>query len=397
MEQIRLLKTYYEEIDIMNRYLSQIKRLFNTAMRHTITPLAVFFPIKPKEKHEVVIVRTDGIGDFVMWAGVISTIRDYYKGKKITYIFPSNYLSLVKELGLFDNLIPIDKKKLETNPWYQIETIREIKGIRAEVVINPVKSRIYPSDYIVGSISAKEKIGVYKGENNRYHKDKYYTRLIKVPSELHEMKFTEYFTQELIGDHYQHKLADFSSIVVKKGSEISRPYCLIALSSTDERKIWELEKVCEVIDNIPEKYSVALTGYGKVDEQRADYIRNHVKAGTKILDYVGKTSIFELFQLVAGSSFVLGNDSSTVHIAAACHVPSICYMTGATYNSFLPYPETMDDRIYHPRVVVKDMDCFGCWYHCIKPYAGMGPLMCLKEVTVPMVLKELNTLLSENN
>mgnify|MGYP002625695574 CR=1 FL=1 len=372
---------------------------FKAILRILLLPIFTFLPSRRNsaECRNIVIVRTDGIGDFVMWAGAINVIRAHYKGKKLSYICPLNYLSLVKALGLFDEVIPVDKKQLETNPWYQIKTIRQFKKIHADVVINPVKSRLYPSDYIIKAISAKEKIGVLKGENNRYRKDKFYTRLIDVPSNLHEMKYTEYFTQELIGGHYHHKLADFSGLAKQADSENTQPYCLIALSSTDERKIWEIEKVCEVINSIPEKYAVALTGYGPVDEQRAKYIKNHVKAGIKLLDYVSKTSIFELVQLVAGASFVLGNDSSTVHIAAASRVPSICYMTGATYNSFLPYPESMDDRPYHPRVVVKKMDCFGCWYHCAKPYEGSGPLMCLKEVTVPMVLKELNALLNEIN
>lgn len=381
----------------MLKLIKYIIRKVKAILRYLLLPFFTVLPSASKKVkcRDIVIVRTDGIGDFVMWAGAISAIRAHYPGKKITYICPSNYGSLVDALGFFDEIISFEKKYLETSPWYQIKIIRQMKRIHADVVVNPVKSRLYPSDFIVGAIAANEKIGVAKGENNRYHKDKFYTQLIEVPTELHEMKYTECFTQQLIGEQYQHKLADFSNLTSKNDFPITEPYCLIALSSTDERKIWEIEKVCEVIDNIPEKYFVALTGYGKVDVQRAEYVKEHVREREKILDYVSKTSIFELVQLVAGSSFVLGNDSSTVHIAAACRVPSICYMTGATFNAFLPYPESMEERPYHPRVVVKNMDCFGCWYHCTKPYCGSGPLLCLKEVTVPMVLKELNALIGE--
>ena len=113
------------------------------------------------------------------------------------------------------------------------------------------------------------------------------------------------------------------------------------------------------------------------------------------MNYVSKTSLLDLVKIVADAKFVLGNDSSTVHFAACTRTPSICYMSGVTYGIFLPYPDTLKDSFYHPRIVAKKMDCFGCWYNCTKQVKGEVPSYCLKEVNASMVITELNKLLSE--
>lgn len=376
---------------MLNRLTTRLQVLFYYFFAHIIP----FIPSFRGKQFDIIIIRTDGIGDFVMWAGAIGAIKDHYSGRKITFVCPSNYVSLVHYLDIFDEVITVDKNLLEKNIWYLCKVLFVFRRYRAKIVINPVRSRICPLDYLVRVIKAKEKLGIQTNRKKFFHHDNYYTSLCHIPEGLHEMEATEVFMRKYITPSYIHGLADFTKLDDANGFSFAKPYCLIAVSSTDERKIWELEKVCEVINNIPKKFAVALTGYGRGDEQRADYIKNHTKSGAKILDYVNKTTIIELVKLVAGSSFVLGNDSSTVHIAAACRVPSICYMTGATYDEFLPYPQSMANQFYHPRVVVKKKDCFGCWYRCSKPYDGTGPLQCLKEVTAPMVIKELNYLLAQ--
>ncbi len=377
----------------MKRFLNRTKSL----LYHLIAYSIVILPAKKKIKHEVIIIRTDGIGDFVMWAGAISAIRNHFENKKITYICPSNYLTLVNALGLFDEVIPLDKGKLESSICHLSKELWILKQIEADIVINPVRSRISPIDYLVGSIGAGEKVGIHPATKKFFHKDRYYTHLYSIPPTCHEMLSSELFIKQVIDASYIHIIADFRKLSDCSSAIVNNKYCVIALSSTDERKIWEIEKVCEVINFVSKDYYVVLTGYGQEDADRANYISSHVDDNSRVIDYVGKTKILDLAVLVSKACFVLGNDSSTVHIAAATRTPSICYMTGATYNHFLPYPSTMGDSYYHPRVVVKIMDCFGCWYKCVKEYKGAGPLKCLDEVTVPMVLKELNKLLIELN
>ena len=113
----------------------------------------------------------------------------------------------------------------------------------------------------------------------------------------------------------------------------------------------------------------------------------------KIDNLINKTTIQETVEIIRNSEFVIGNDSSAVHIAAATRTPSICIAPGAHYNRFVPYPEEVADHFYHPRVVVHQMPCFGCNYHCKFPVEKQ--LKCIQNISVPMVAGKLTELLNE--
>ena len=362
-----------------------------------VDPIIRLLPVKSRMHYGVVIVRTDGIGDFALWASAIPTIREKYKDKTIAYVFPDSYLTIVEKLDLFDGLIPFSKKGAERSFGKHISIVWRLKQLSADIVINPTRYRIYPSDFLVSMISAPQKIGVLIKRAGLINKllDSYYTNLIEIPSIKHEMLNTEYFTRVITNENYVHKLADFRKLAEGYNSPIDTNYCVIALSSADEYKIWEVEKVSEIINSIPKKYKVVLTGFGAKDIERANYIFANHSDGSRIINMVNKTSMLSLTQLVVKSSFVLGNDSATVHLAAACRVPSICYLAGAAYEEFIPYPSSINDIKYHPRAVSFPMDCFGCHYRCTKEEKSFKALLCIRNITVDMVNHQLQILLNE--
>lgn len=370
---------------------------FKCSLLSLIDLILRHIPVKTTAQYDVAIIRTDGIGDFVMWAGAIPAYKKKYEGKRILFVYPDSYTSLVNRLHCFNNTITINKKGIEDNFWVHLKTMWRFRHIEADIVINPTRYRIYPSDLLAGMMKAKERIGVNINKQSTYFKvvSKFYNVLIDVPSELkNEMLTTEFITRYITDSNYTHKIADFRPYFNENDNDIPSPYCVIALSTSAEYKIWDIYKVCELIQFIPKQYKIVLTGYGKKDEERAAIIE-HNSPDHKVFNKVGKTSILDLVNITSQAAFVLGNDSSTVHIAACCRVPSICYMSGGTYDEFLPYADIIADKEFHPRTVVFKMDCFGCFYKCVHEQLGDKPCPCLRNVSVDMVKKELDALLVE--
>ena len=170
-------------------------------------------------------------------------------------------------------------------------------------------------------------------------------------------------------------------------------YALIAVSSSADTKIWPAERFAVLIDMIPSKYGIVLSGAGDADVKRAETIINNVKDKLRICNMINKTSVQSMFVLIAHSRFVIGNDSAAVHIAAASHVPSICLFHGAHFGRFLPYIESIGNIKYHPRIVYNKMDCYNCNFKCKWPNAV--PFPCLDQVSVDMAAEELSKLLIE--
>ena len=170
-------------------------------------------------------------------------------------------------------------------------------------------------------------------------------------------------------------------------------YAVFSLSASYAPRAWDVVSFAEIAKTILRDYTIVLLGNGKSDREKGDEFLAHVPNPEKIDNLINKTTIQETVEIIRNSEFVIGNDSSAVHIAAATRTPSICIAPGAHYNRFVPYPEEVADHFYHPRVVVHQMPCFGCNYHCKFPVEKQ--LKCIQNISVPMVAGKLTELLNE--
>lgn len=380
----------------MSKLWYTIRRLVRVA----IDTVIYYMPVINRKHYDVIIVRSDGIGDFVLWMNAIDSYKNKFSGKSVLLICPDGDRSLAESLSFFDDVITYNRYRLQT-VRNRISFMRLLKKIEGDVLIAPTWSRAYPTDYIVRAIKANEKIGVREGKSNYCFKhtekeNSFYTTLVDVsPSFESEFAAIESFTRQVIDPQFVISISDLSSIYKGSNSVSDGKYCLIALSSAEEIKIWNIDSLIEVITAIPKEYTILLSGFGNKDMQRAEYIKSKYTGNSTIINYVNKTkNINELISAISHACFVIGYDSVAVHIAAACKVRSICIASGADYARFIPYPKSLGNVCYHPRMVVHQMSCFGCGYKCTHPDAN-GKLYCLMQIKPMVVINKLNELLLE--
>ena len=96
-----------------------------------------FFPRKGRRKYDVAIIRSDAIGDFVIFVSVLQAMRNRWKGQKMLLICPSQNKPLVEGLRLTDDVLYFDKKKMESNFLYHISIVKNLSYVYANLVINP--------------------------------------------------------------------------------------------------------------------------------------------------------------------------------------------------------------------------------------------------------------------
>lgn len=353
-----------------------------------------------KEYFDLVIIRDDAIGDYILWHDAISAYQETYKGKRILLICDDRLKELAEQEDAFAKVMCFNRNKIIHNRKYLLSYLIKLRYIRTDKLIYPSWTQRAIGATFVFFIKAKNKIGMcgFKGDNISLWKSIYrkigylqFDELVSYPNTKSEIRIIEHFTREVIKRDY--KYGNHPLKIKEVSFDIPSKYVFFSLSASGSRKVWGMKNFAAVIDRIPSEYNVVISGVGDEDVKRASVIKGTVIDKTRLIDMVNKTSVLEMASLISKASFVLGNDSSAVHIAAATRVPSICVLHGAHFNRFLPYPEDLPFPYYNPRAVYYEMDCYGCCYQCDKPKDDV--YYCLKQVTKDMVIKELNKLIQD--
>lgn len=356
-----------------------------------------------KFHYDLVIVRFDRIGDFVIGMDILRGVLKAYRGKRILYVCRSFTSEIAEKSRLFTDVVTIKEFNscdYTYNFRYHFKFAERFKKYSAELVINPTWSRIEPSDLVVHWIRSSKKYGCLGqgiGRPCAGTNDTYYTKLIGQPPFDSEFHYAQYFINNTIDPKFQAGLPQLDIIYKSEQPIVEGMYSLIGISASYEKRIWPMERMAAVIDVIPEEYNIVLMGYGDKDLERSARIISLVKKPQRIINMVNKTSMWDMFNLISNAQFVIGMDSSPVHIAAAARVRSVCIAPGAYYKRFVPYPKELGEVIYHPRTIVSDnQKCFHCAYSCSRPEMNeMEALPCLMEISVERVKKEVIKLLEE--
>lgn len=99
-----------------------------------------------------------------------------------------------------------------------------------------------------------------------------------------------------------------------------------------------------------------------ISGRNEDYSKEifNIASSNNIKAFIGNTTIERLFEIVSSSKLVIGCDSGTVHVAAACQVKSICIKGHWQTGYFQPYK--LDEcSEYVPCVIYgKEYDCSYC-------------------------------------
>lgn len=342
----------------------------------------------------VLLVKVDAIGDFVLWLDSARALRERYREQKIILVANHIVEELAERTGYFDEIIPLNIPKFDFGGSlsYRFRQLRKVRGVGAGVAINPTYSRTFwTGDSLIRASGAAERIGSVGDDllispRKKRISDRWYTRL--VPATKNPLMELERNCEFLAGFGLPDQIPRVASIPklvdLPPIPELENDYFIVFPGATWSGRMWPIASFAEVMKAVVDRYHLTpvICGSG-AEKGLANQLMDQI-GEVGAVDLTGRTSLVEFVEIVRSARFLIGNETSAVHIAAATDTPSVCLLGGGHFNRFAPYPSKITGR--KPLPVYELMSCYGCNWHCTLPHREAGPVPCVESIQVEAVL-----------
>lgn len=287
-------------------------RLILKAIKHRFIP-----------KGLVLIKCCDGIGDVLVRSKLMKLLENKYGKENIYVLMKSQYVKLGKMLGY--KVIPYSRKDRKSfiphlKKLYELNMMGFSKFIDIE----------FGNDIVVGGLFIPERkssvdLGWKECRNN-----KYYTETFKITSDYIINEIAQMATA-LLGKNYTTEDLIPSLDVFEKANE----NIVVAIGSTDRLRVCSpiiMAKYLKEIRKIFSDKKIILVGNGAEQIKYADKIMEILDDDKNIKNFVDKTSLQEVFEIVAKSFLFVGFESGLYNFAFVTHKKCIALFKDSTVS-----------------------------------------------------------------
>lgn len=391
-----------------------VKKIINRALIAGNTYIRCLTPKKQNINTKTVFIVFQQIfGDSVV---LQNSLKEYGKifpasdGWNVKMLVRPSVLAFMKAtMPLPDNIEydALDFKKFLEDYIYYKEIVNKYRN-KAKVLIIPGTSM--SAEVFSAASNAERKIGLVKCVDVRkpfamaLFNRIAYTERVRPEKEDMMLQNHRRLLHYLGDTSYKAKLPE---LLVKDRIISEEHYCVMCPGASKMEKCWPTERFAKVIDYIVEKFQMNVHLCGAADEVRfEEIILKSTKYPERVISHIGKLSFSDWSSIIQYADLVVGNDSATMHLAAASRRKSVCI--AGVYDKYLFFPYRVDeldetDRL--PITLIRDMPCEYC--RTIGYDAGYGNsecaariknkqcTLCIDAITVKEVIEKIDMLMKE--
>lgn len=345
----------------------------------------------------IAVIRLDAIGDFILWLEAAKQLRLTYPNQPLTLIANSIWADLARQLPYWDNVLPINVRRLVRQPFYRWRVLRQIRATGFDIAIQPTFSRVLlQGDSLIRATGARQRIGSVGDLSNISLQDKtigdsWYTRLIPAsPVAMTELERNAEFVGGLSGREIEATLPAIPTLNTTHQHMPDSAFFIVVPGASWTGRQWPVMHFAQTIKLIATKYGLLPVLCGSAAErdlcqQLADSLSKSCK------NLAGQTSLAELVELVRKATLVISNETSAIHIAAAVGTPSVCILGGGHYGRFMPYRGHREGLL--PLAATHRMPCYNCNWQCTQPHTQGEAMPCIAEIKIETVVQLAETAL----
>jgi glycosyltransferase involved in cell wall biosynthesis/ADP-heptose:LPS heptosyltransferase len=356
-------------------------------------------PLKPvlsNPVRKVLIVRSDSIGDFVIFSGALKYFKKLYPQAHITLLVSDTVADMVEACPYVDSIMYFNRARIEQDIKCMTELVNVIREEHYDIAIAPALSRDMISDFILINSRAAQRIACWGDTANQTLEmlranDKYLTRIIPMVEGIKlEIFRNEEFIKGLgaeLNGPYKPELwltredIAFADSLLKK-LQFSKPL-IVAPFSQSRKKNWPVINWAKLV-SLHTDQPIIICGV-EGDKVEAEKIIN-LSGHRNIHNLCGHTTIRQLAAIISKAGICVTCDSAAAHLAAALNVPHVVMMGGGHFGRFMPYTDST-------HLVYNKMKCFNCNWKC---HYG-ADIRCIYYIGVEAVEEKLCEVLGGSN
>ena len=271
--------------------------------------------------NNILIVRTDRIGDVVLTTPAIKSLRKAYPFARICVLVTAATADLVNGNPYVDEVLVDDREGRHKGLFGSLRLIREIRLKQFDLAIIFHTKRRYNLACYLSRIPYR--LG-YKNEKFGF----LLSHPLKDPRALGEKHEAEYCQDVLkaIGIEnddldvfvpYQKAAEEWMSQWMQENNLKANDFITIHPGASDVNKCWPTANFSLLMDRLAERYAlkIVLIGSPQTAPVSAEILRQTHK-NSQVLDLTGKTSVAQMVSLLRRTRLLISNDSGPVHVAA---------------------------------------------------------------------------------
>ena len=348
--------------------------------------------------NSLMILRTDAIGDYILFRNFIKVIRESKKFKDyhITLCGNISWKELAEKYDsqYIDEFIWVDNSKfLKRSEWvYTYKILEEIHSKGFGLLIDPNPLKTYQSEYIKEHSGAGKIIDDEPTELREFAK-KFSSFIAREGSKNKNVSLEHFFqfysnkkfVESLVETKTELKRTEIKAEILSE----SKNYIVLFPGAGSINRIWSPMRFAELCRNIRATYdsTIIICGDSQDSASAKDIIKKAEISGLE--DLTGKTTLPQLVNLIANSALLVSNETCAVHIAASVGTKTICLSNGNHFGRFNPYPKSMADNIetiYPPEIAERMND----YENLIKEFA-IRSSVDINEISAEQVFKAVVT------
>lgn len=337
----------------------------------------------------ILVVRTDRIGDVVLSLPLARIIKEKYHDAKVTFLVREYTQALVENHPYIDEVLLL--KENQSVPFI-FRNVKDIKKHNFDTAII-----VYPTfriSLIIFLAGIKNRIGSgYRLYSFLFNKKVYEHRS---KSDKHELEYNLSLLSQIgIEPKYgidnvsfdisinKSSLGKIEDLLNKSGIQAKETFVIIHPGSGGSAVDLPLEKFEELIKLLStKKIKIVLTG-----NEKEMPICERLKIGENVFSFAGQLNLSEMIALISKCSLLVANSTGPIHIAAALGKYTFGFYPKVKVCSATRWgPYTKKKFVYEPDINCEDCTTKKC-----------AELNCMSSIDIQKVYKDILTILDTTN
>ncbi|MEO2068996.1 MAG: glycosyltransferase family 9 protein [Desulfurobacteriaceae bacterium] len=353
---------------------------------------------RTKYKNSVLLIRDDGIGDFLLFSGFLPLYKEFFlqKGLDLFLLVRKEVFPLANLYLQEDRIITLDKKLYYYSLSYRRNFLRKLLELSPACIVSSIHRSSEGDDII--SLIGRGRITIgYEGEISIKRKNKRFLfdvfvesfdrKRVPVASKYNHVVYHErHFYSQLSNKKISLvECKPFIPLPKEENKIANHSYFSCIVGAGSFKRVYPTDKLAKVITFILKKtnFKCLLLG-GEKDLQIASLLVNFLPPSLRdrIINLVGKTSLIESLLLIRDGILTIGNETGLVHASWIMEIPTIMIYGGGHFGRFLPLNR-------YGNVVYKRLDCYCCNWRCSYKETPVRCIASIKEEDIYQLVDKI--------